>query len=290
MKVSRLLLGITLLVSSSTFIAAQNQSISAGNPLADTEWMLTSFGVGNVGNPLIAGTTITLKFGSDGRVGGSGGCNSFGGNYSVSGNTVSISRVISTRRACVNAGMNQQEQRFLRALESVETFRLSGNSLVIFHDDGRNRLQFMSTLTSEPVNQRYEDLSSPVTMLASFYNAINTRDYERALGYWESPPSGLDAFARGYRNTTKVRLLVQPPTRIEGAAGSVYAELPILVTARQRNGNDRIFFGCYVIRKTNRGVVGNPAVGNWRIYRAKLFPISSITSIPHLLEIECEKM
>ena len=290
MKVSRLFLGITLLVSSSTFIAAQNKSISAGNPLADTEWMLTSFGVGDVGNPLITGTTITLKFGSDGRARGSGGCNSFSGNYSVSGNKVSFSPVISTRRACVNAEMNQQEQRFLRALGSAETFKLSGISLVIFHDDGRNRLIFDSTLTSEPADQRYEDLSSPVTMLTSFYNAINARDYERAFGYWESPPSGLEAFARGYRDTTKVRLLVQPPSRIEGAAGHMYAKLPTIVTARQRNGNDRIFVGCYVTRKTNRGVVENPAEGNWRIYRARLFPVFSITAIPQLLEKVCEKM
>ncbi len=290
MKVLRLLLGITMLVSSSTFIAAQNQSISAGNPLADTEWMLTSFGVGNVGNPLIAGTTITLKFGSDGRAGGSGGCNSFGANYNVLRNTISFSPLISTRRACVNSGMNQQEQRFFRALQAAERFRLSGNSLVIFHDDGRNRLLFISTLTSEPADQRYEDLSSPVTMLASFYNAINARDYERAFGYWESPPSGLEAFARGYRDTMRVRLLVQPPTRIEGAAGNTYAELPTLVTARLRNGSDRIFVGCYLTRKSTRAVTENSAEGNWRIYRARLFPVSSITAIPQLLADVCKKM
>lgn len=285
MKVSRLL-GLTLLVSSSIFIAAQNKSISAGNPLADTEWMLTSFGVGGVGNPLIAGTTITLKFGSDGRARGSGGCNSFGGNYSVSGNTISFSPVISTRRACINAEMNQQEQRFLSALQSAETFRLSGNSLVIFHDDGRNRLLFISTLTSEPADQRYEDLSSPVTMLASFYNAVDAKDYERAFGYWESPPSGLEAFARGYRDTLKIRLLVQPPTRVEGAAGSVYAEVPTVIIARQRNGSERIFSGCYVARRNNQGSSGE---ATWRIYKASLSPIASAASIPRLLAQACRK-
>ncbi len=79
---------------------------------------------------------------------------------------------------------------------------------------------------------QYEDLKSPVALLASFYNAINTKDYDRAYGYWETPPGSLADFARGYRETLKVQLIVQPPTNIEGAAGSLYAEVPTVIVAR----------------------------------------------------------
>ncbi len=43
---------------------------------------------------------------------------------------------------------------------------------------------------------------------------------------------------------TIVQLIVQPPTRIEGAAGSLYAEVPTVVVARHRDGAERYFAGC----------------------------------------------
>jgi heat shock protein HslJ len=299
MTTLKFLLAMMLLVPSHTFVTAQIKLSTSGNPLADTKWMLTSFGVGGVGNPLIERSAITLKFGSESRASGSGGCNTFGADYNVNGNKISFGRVISTRRACVDQRLNQQEQRYLGALESAETFRLDGNSLVIFHDDGRNRLLFMSTATSGASDPRFEDLTSPVNLLTSFYNAIDARDYERAYRYWETPPASLEVFERGYRDTTNVRVFLQPPTRIEGAAGSMYAEVPTLVIAHQQTGRDRarqqdgrdlIFVGCYVTRKSSRGLTENSVESSWRIYRVKLFPVSSITSIPQLLVDACKKM
>ena len=78
-------------------------------------------------------------------------------------------------------------------------------------------------------------------LLASYFNAVNIREYERAYRYWETPPGKLEDFARGYADTVGVQLIVQPPTRIEGAAGSLYAEVPTVIIARHRDGSERSF-------------------------------------------------
>src|SRR5215211_4103980 len=87
MKFSKLLPAIILLISTCNLLTAQTparartESSSAESKLANTQWRLTSFGAAGAQSPVIEGTTITLKFGADGRVGGSGGCNSYGGDY-----------------------------------------------------------------------------------------------------------------------------------------------------------------------------------------------------------------
>jgi heat shock protein HslJ len=288
MSVSRLLIAVQLVASCFLLVMpastnAQDPSSGAGNRLADTEWTLTSFGVGNAVSPVVEGTTVTLKFGSDGRAGGSSGCNTYGSDYRVSGNTVSFGAIFSTKRACLDRRANQQEQRFFRALESARTFRLSGNRLTIFHDGGQNSLNFVNSSPAPPPQDQNEDLTNPVALLASFYDAINSRDHNRAYRYWETPPSRYEDFVRGYRDTVNVQLIVQPPSRFDGAAGSLYAEVPTVIIARQRNGTERMFAGCYVTRRSNQGA----ADGVWRIYRGSLSPAAARAPIPRLLARAC---
>ena len=94
-----------------------------------------------------------------------------------------------------------------------------------------------------------DDRNDPVAALASYYDAINSKDYRRAYGYWESPASSYDEFVKGFADTDRVRLLVEPPARVEGAAGSLYTELTTVVVATARSGNKHVFAGCYVLRR-----------------------------------------
>jgi hypothetical protein len=84
-----------------------------------------------------------------------------------------------------------------------------------------------------------------------------------------------------------VQLIVQPPTHVEGAAGSLYAEVSSLIVARQRNGSERIFAGCYVTRKSNLPSPENPGEKAWRIYSASLSPAARDASIPQVLAKAC---
>jgi len=266
---------------------ARTEPSSAGNRLADTQWRLASFGAPGGESPILEGTTITLKFGADGRAGGSSGCNSYGGEYREQGESLSFSRIISTKRACLEQGANEQEQRYFAALESASRFKRADTRLTIFHGDGRSALNFVNDAPSEPAGQRYENLSSPVALLASFYDAVNAREYERAYRYWETPPGTLEDFSRGYAETAGVRLIVEPPTRVECAAGSLYTEVPTVLVARQREGSERVFAGCYVARKSNLRPTDVPKEEVWRIYRASVSPVAADAAIPRLLAQAC---
>jgi hypothetical protein len=243
------------------------------------EWRLVSLGPTGAEASLVAGTTVTLRFGEDGRASGSTGCNSYSGTYQVRGDNISFSRLISTRRACLDQNANQQEQRFLSTLEAANRFRFASNRLTILSDRGRSSLNFVHI--PEPEEGPRSDRGDPLSTLASYYSAINAREYRRAYRFWDSPPQSFEQFTRGFADTDRVRLLVEPSTRVEGAAGSVYAEIPTIVIATTRIGNERIFAGCYVMRRSNVQDRG------WQIYRADVAPVSSSTRLSRILSQGC---
>jgi heat shock protein HslJ len=79
----------------------------------------------------------TIRFSADsGRATGSGGCNSYGGTATITGQSMRISRVISTKRACIDPSTNAQESRFFVALESVDRFHISADTLQLYRGSG----------------------------------------------------------------------------------------------------------------------------------------------------------
>src|SRR5215213_8660283 len=119
MRVRRSVLAVLVLMCVAALAQAQtSRDLSTDQRvLTGTEWRLVSFGPAGSEESLVAGTTVTLKFGEDGRAGGSTGCNSYSGTYQVRADTISFGRLVSTRRACLDQNANQQEQRFIAALE-----------------------------------------------------------------------------------------------------------------------------------------------------------------------------
>ena len=272
----------TILVLLSFVVLAHGQEIrnlsTDQRVLAGTEWRLIA--IGPEGN-LVPGTTVTLKFGTDGRASGSSGCNLYSGGYGAVGDTITFQRLISTRRACLDQNASQQERRFLAALEAANKFRLTANALTILSDRGQNTLSFVRVGESEPSDGRGDDRDDPVATLASYYSAINSRDYRRAFRYWENPTSSFEKFASGFADTDRVRVLIEPSTRIEGAAGSAFAEISTIVVATTRAGNERVFTGCYVMRRSNVQDRG------WQIYRANLSQVPSSLRVSRMLSQVC---
>jgi len=282
---------VAVLVLMSFAVLAQSQTsreLSTNQRvLTGTDWRLVSFGPAGSEASLVAGTTVTLKFGEDGRASGSTGCNSYSGTYQVRGDIIAFGRLISTKRACLDQNANQQEQRFLSALESANRFRLSSNRLTIMSDRGRNALNFVNSSDSEPDGGPNEDRSDPssdpLATLASYYDAINARDYRRAYGFWDSPTTTFERFARGFADTDRVRVLVEPSAHVEGAAGSAYADISTIVVATTRVGSERVFAGCYVMRRSNVQDRG------WKIYRADISQVPSSAGVSRLLSQACRK-
>ena len=117
--------------------------------MENTQWNLVSFGE----TPLIQGSAINLLLAA-GQAGGSGGCNSYGGSYKVEGTSISFSEITSTKRACTDAQVTEQEQRYFLALETASEYFVEGNQLRITYNDGQGVLIFESALPggSVPTN------------------------------------------------------------------------------------------------------------------------------------------
>lgn len=104
------------------------------NNLVDREWKLAwveGFDAmpGNVATP-------TIRFGSDGRLGGNTGCNSAGAAYTVTGDALAIEALISTKRACVDPQGNALERAYLDAIEKTTRYRIADGRLELLDGDG----------------------------------------------------------------------------------------------------------------------------------------------------------
>jgi hypothetical protein len=141
---------------------------------------------------------------------------------------------------------------------------------------------------SRPGEPTYDDRGGPVRLLASHYDAINRREYQRAYGYWETPPASYKEFVQGYTDTTSVFLVVSPPTHLEGTAGSTFASVPALLIATHTDGSQHNFVGCYVVRATNPGTTGTSTEEEWSLYRGTLAPTPGNTTDVTLLAQACE--
>jgi heat shock protein HslJ len=112
------------------------------NSLANTRWMLESFGLAGAETPIIEGTAVTLQFDVNGQADGSGGCNSFGTTYQVQNSTLTVGEITSTLMACADEGVTEQEQVYLQALQSAQSFTQTENNLTIQYDNGQGNLNF----------------------------------------------------------------------------------------------------------------------------------------------------
>jgi heat shock protein HslJ len=91
---------------------------------------------------LLPGSYITAQFTSDGKVGGSSGCNRYAGSYASSGNTLQItSPLASTMMACPQELMDQ-ETAYLTALGEVKFYSVTGDQLTLSDANNKSLLVY----------------------------------------------------------------------------------------------------------------------------------------------------
>jgi heat shock protein HslJ len=102
-------------------------------PLAGTEWELEAYGQHDRLTSVVTGTRVTLNFAADSAsVGGSAGCNIYGGDVEVDGNKLTISNLFQTEMYCLNPpGVWEQEVAFLHLLGTVLSYSIDDGRLVI---------------------------------------------------------------------------------------------------------------------------------------------------------------
>lgn len=115
---------------------------TAPTGLSGTSWQVAGVNNGNqavVG--IVAGTELTLDFSTEDQVSGNSGCNTFTGTYESGEGTVKIGQLASTLKLCTDpAGVNEQEQQYLAALQKAATYEIANNTLFLRDADGAQQV------------------------------------------------------------------------------------------------------------------------------------------------------
>ncbi len=127
----------SLLLWSTLFvIAGLTLAACAGNASASVvgDWNLVSYGSPTSQTPAVPDVEASVTFGSDGKLNGNVGCNGFGGDYKVDGETITFGPIMSTLMACADPIM-EQESTVFSVFTDTATFKIDGKILTITSAD-----------------------------------------------------------------------------------------------------------------------------------------------------------
>lgn len=122
-KVLLFLLLISLVLSG---CASQEKSLQG-------TWMLTGYGPEGATTPVVPDSQASIVFNDNGSLSGSSGCNGFGGEYTVEGDQIKFSGLVSTLMACEEPLMTQEGTVF-KVLNGTASYKIDGNTLTITKD------------------------------------------------------------------------------------------------------------------------------------------------------------
>jgi len=106
-------------------------------------------------------------------------------------------------------------------------------------------------------------------VVRDYYAAVSRRNYRAAYALWHGRLS-YRQFCQGYARTRRARVTFLRPGKPEGAAGSIFMELPVRVDATLRSGARQHFIGSYVLRRVNDVPGSTAAQRRWHIESAHL--------------------
>lgn len=117
-------------------------------PLEGTPWVLSTYNNGeNAMVSVLEETRVTANF-EDDQVSGSAGCNNYFGSFEATEDTISIGPLASTMMLCAEP-VNEQEQRFLAALESATSYQVIANRLELVNGEGALAAMFHAEVPVE---------------------------------------------------------------------------------------------------------------------------------------------
>jgi heat shock protein HslJ len=121
----------------------KDDTVDASDGLGEYKWFLQSIGTRRT---FAAIKGVFVSFDSANRgAGGDTGCNVFGGSYTAAKQTISITNIIATMRACEEGNKMQLEREFLDGLRNANRFAIRGNSLTLYRNNS-----LLLTLRGEP--------------------------------------------------------------------------------------------------------------------------------------------
>ncbi|MBA3945243.1 MAG: hypothetical protein H0X37_11850 [Herpetosiphonaceae bacterium] len=96
--------------------------------------------------------------------------------------------------------------------------------------------------------------SDPIQFVRAYYDAINRREFARAYTYWGNAGTmskqTFTQFQQGFAATDHVVIDLGKPDG-EGAAGSTFIDVPVVIVATNTNRTKQTFCGTYTLRHLN---------------------------------------
>ncbi len=138
-----------------------------------------------------------------------------------------------------------------------------------------------------------DDRSGPIELLRSLFNAINSKQYDRAFSYWSSPagspggPPPYATFKHGYQDTVSVQLetgMVVPGA----AAGNLYYSVPVTLIAHTTANATQTFVGCYVLQQPQPGVQAVPPFQPLGIQSGRVQQVPNDADTGALMTMACQ--
>lgn len=113
-------------------------------------------------------------------------------------------------------------------------------------------------------------------VLQSYFASLEAKDYAAAWKLWSDggKASGQDekTFADSFANVAEYHAEIGAPGAPEGAAGSIYVEVPIRVYGKTAGGRDFSERGAAALRRVNDVPGATAEQMQWRIYNMGVAP------------------
>jgi hypothetical protein len=143
--------------------------------------------------------------------------------------------------------------------------------------------------TPEPGYQ--DDRSSAESVIGSYYDAVNRREYARAYSYWE--PSAAETelppfhqFVAGYADTTSVDVTLGDIGTGVGL-GQLYFSVPVTLLATLSDASTQTFVGCYTLHLGRPQLQAVPPFQPLAIQRASVQQVDNDADTAALMAQAC---
>ena len=127
-------------------VSAERIEITVIGGLTSSRWVIQSYSTPSTGQRTpLRGTQLTARFGADGSLSGSAGCNSYNGAFTAFDQTLRVSSLSSSQALCdTPAGIMEQEGIFLQLMHQSAKMSISAGQLSVFDANGNQLLVFLS--------------------------------------------------------------------------------------------------------------------------------------------------
>ena len=104
-----------------------------------------------------------------------------------------------------------------------------------------------------------DDRSDGLALVQSYYNALNRKEYSRAWSYYgeEKPAPDFATFEDESSVIDMVDLVVGEIVA-EGAAGSIFYQIPVAIRVTKQDSSETVMAGCFVARLANPQIQDDP--------------------------------